>query len=72
MSEWVEIRQGYPCEYKSWVGKEVLVYGPSQDSEEFVIGMAEVTESEWGVSLYAYLDMSPTHWQPLPEPPKQD
>jgi len=72
MSEWISVKERLPEE-----GKSVLIFGKGWDEPE--IGRLESIDAEgfyWTDTDGDDQDWSeeflPTHWQPLPEPPKED
>lgn len=51
-------------------GKHVLLFGDGDDFEECVIvGWWDVDRDRW-MPFHGYAQVNPTHWMPLPEPPK--
>jgi hypothetical protein len=50
--------------------KPVLVYCPGNHRSELVLLAEQVTHSRRWVIFIDGQEVVPTHWQPLPEPPK--
>lgn len=64
MQNWIKCSERMPPE-----GEDVLVYDESENSQH----VASWSYQSWvyGVSWDVNLECYPTHWQPLPEPPRE-
>jgi hypothetical protein len=66
MSQWIELDYVTKAAHPE-VGKEVLLY---ENDEVIVVGFYDAMFDSFRVN-YSDMNIEPTHWMPLPEPPKQ-
>lgn len=67
MSQW------QPIETAPKDGKNVLIYRLGSGDQRATIGSLDeegVWQSPEAYYIWSWFDFSPTHWMPLPEPPK--
>lgn len=65
MSEWL------PIESAPKTGESILCYVPS--SGRVIVLRYDTSfdwEPKWRADVHSFVEFAPSHWQPLPEPPK--
>lgn len=70
MSEW------QPIETAPRDGQSVLCYVDLDNMYRIITLRWDVpsdgNEAKWRTDVHSFVDFEPTHWMPLPEPPKAD
>lgn len=65
MSGWISVSERLPK-----YSYDVLVADANWQSVAYIIdGEWKAANVDCGANFRVYLDFTPTHWQPLPEPP---